>query len=315
MRFVFYEIGGEKIEPKQVISYEMTSEVGAACDGLRLTFESAQPLGEIVCVKAYDEKRLVFNGAPDVQKLTADARGFVNFIYARSSAALLVDNEAKPFQYFKPSAEQLCLNNAADLGFTCELGRIYSESSYFVPKGKSRFGAINDFVFAVFGANIYVTPNNAIRAFELSDRVKRLDAYTLGSVSCIINRSEPISEIDYKISAADNYVFHYKNEFAAKRGIRRGRLLNLSALPAWQREAAAQKLLSESCLDYYCVEACILGECDLELFDRVLVDIDGFAEKGEYVVYELVKSKGGDGEKTTALLKKSQRGELVNYVD
>ncbi len=314
MRFCLYEIDEKMHAPKNIAYYEITSEVGAACDGLRLSFYDENIFGEINRVEVYDDDELIFNGFCDVQKITANKEKFKYFIYARSSASLLVDNEAYPCQYSCPSATSLCFKNAQSFGFSCELPEIYSKNNYLVSKGTSCYGAINNFVFAVYGTNIYITPNNVIKAFEESENIKHLSNYNINSYSYTINRSEPISDIDYKINSSDNYVYHFKSEFVEKKGIKRKRLLNLSSIPAWQRETTVTKRINDSILDYYSAEVVIYGKCDLKLYDRVIFDLKDFTLDKEFIVYEIVKSKDKNGEKVTVVLKKKEKGELVNYV-
>lgn len=314
MRFFLYEMSGKMHTPKNIAYYEITSEVGAACDGLRLSFYEEKIFDEINRIEVYDDNELIFNGYCDVQKIMADKEKFRYFIYARSSASLLVDNEANPCQYNYPSAVALYLKNAQSFGFSCELPEIYSKNTYLVSKGTSCFGAINNFVFAVYGANIYVTPNNVIKAFEESENVKHLSNYNINSFSYTINRNEPISDIDYKINSSDNYIYHFKSEFAERKGIKRKRLLNLSSIPAWQRETTVTKRINDSILEYYSAEVVISEKCDLKLCDRVIVDLKDFPLGEEFIVYEIVKSKNRNGENTTVILKKKEKGELVNYV-
>ena len=313
MRFEFQDIQGKRFGISNVISFELTSDAGAACDGLRLSFIPTTDIDEIVSVMAYSDGALVFNGFCDDQKLVEDKSGRKCFVYARSSASLLVDNEAIPFQYTCPSARQLWLTNAKELGFACGLPEVYTENAYIVSKGTSCYGAINDFVFAVYGAPIYVTPENVLKVFELSKKVKRLESYNVVSLSRIISRSEPISAVDYKINTADSYSYHFKSEFADARGIRRRRLYNLSSIPQWQREKAAQKKIGQSLADYYSVQAVIVGACDLRLYDRVKFSFSGDAPD-EFFVYEKTVSKSASGEKTAVVLKKNIDGELINYV-
>lgn len=313
MRFEFQDIKGKRFEISNVISFELTSEAGAACDGLRLSFIPDTDIDEIISVKAYSNGELVFNGFCDDQKLAEDKSGSKCFVYARSSASLLVDNEAIPFQYVSPSARQLWLSNAKELGFEFGLPEVYTENTYIVSKGTSCYGAINDFVFSVYGAPIYVTPENVLKVFELGERIKRLESYNVVSLSRVISRSEPISAVDYKINTADSYSYHFKSDFADARGIRRRRLYNLSSIPQWQREKAAQKKIEQSLSDYYSVQAVIAGECDLRLFDRVELSFSG-SDPEEFFVYEKTVSKSGSGEKTAVVLKKNIDGELINYV-
>ena len=314
MRFEFQDIKGKTFGISNVTSFELMSEVGAACDGLRISFIPVLDIDEIVGVKAYSNEKLVFNGFCDHQKLVTDKSGSKCFIYARSSAALLVDNEAIPCQYVCPSARQLWLSNAGEFGFECELPEVYTENTYTISKGTSCYGAINDFVYAVCGAQVYVTPENVLKAYKFSKTVKKLEEYNVVSVSRIISRSEPISDVDYKINSADSYSYHFKSDFADTRGIKRKRLYNLSSIPVWQREKAAQQKIEQSLLNYYSVQAVITGECDLQLFDRVEVRFNESGATEAFYVHEKTVSKNGGGEKTTLVLKKNIDGELINYV-
>ncbi len=314
MRFELYAIDGSVFEPELITSYELVSEVDSACDGLRLNFTSHELLGEICIVKAYSAEKLFFNGFCDMQRITSGNGFYSYFIYARSSAALLVDNEAVPCLYNCPSARQLWYSNARDMGFECELPEICSEYNYLVSKGTSCYGAINDFVFAVYGAPVYASPENVLCVYKESKDIKKLEDYSLLSLSCVINRSEPISDIDYKINSSDDYVYHFKSDFLHSKGFLRKRLFNLSAVPIWQREITAAAKIKESLSEYYSVIAEISGECDVKLCDRISVDFAAREYGGEFLVNEIVKSMGKSGEKTTLVLKKRIDGELVNYV-
>lgn len=314
MIFELFDINGNAVHAENIVSYELISEAGAACDGLRLNFIQNSLIGEICTVKAYIDSVLIFNGFCDKQKISMDKSGVSCFIYARSSAALLVDNEALPCQYSKPSARQLWYSNARDFGFECALPEIYTENNYLVSKGTSCYGAINDFVSAVYGAPVYATPDNVLTVYKESEYTKSLNDYNVVSFSYIINRSEPVSEIDYKISSGDDYSYHFKSDYADRMGIKRRRLYNLSSIPLWQRETTAEKKIKDSLEEYYSVSAEISGECDLKLYDRVIFNFAVNDDNEEFYVSELIRSKGKGGEKTAIVLKKKINGELVNYV-
>lgn len=314
MTFQFFDINGNSFEAENVIFYELVSEVSAPCDGLRISFFCENRIEEICIVKVYRNDILVFNGFCDKQKITLGKSGRICFIYARSSASILVDNEAIPCQYENPSARQLWFSNAKDLGFETNMPELYSQNSYLVSKGTSCYGAINNYVSAVSGSSVYVTPENVLRIYEKSKGVKRLDDYNVVSLGYVINRSEPISEIDYKINSSDTYSYHFKSDFVQKMGIKRKRMINLSSIPLWQREINAEKMLKNALDAYYSVSAVISGSCDLALYDRVVLDFDMFDRNDEFYVAELALSKNKSGEITTAVLKKKLNGEMVNYV-
>lgn len=308
MIFVLKNVNAYEYIADNTASYEIVSEVGAACSGLRLYFNTDNEIGEIKSVKAVEDGKTVFFGFCDLQNEAKSASGFKYFIYARSSASLLVDNEARPFEYKKPSAKQLFICNAKEFGFECALPEIFIENDYAVTKGTSCFGAVNNFVRAVTGAPVYVDENNVMRMFSESSQVKRLNDYAVVSQSLVINRGDVISRIDYKISSEQDYKYHCKNAFAEENGIERSEIINLSGLPPWQRETAVRNRLIDSFGNYYSLRVQLAGSSDFKLYDRIETD------KGEFLVFEIIKSKNKNEEKTTLVLKRKIEGELINYV-
>lgn len=309
MIFVLTDIQENLFTVEDAVSYELVSEADAACAGLRLYFDTDCALGEInsVLVKTEDDT-LVFNGFCDVQRESRAESGFSYFIYARSSAALLVDNEAAPAEYKNPTARQLFINNAREFGFSCGLPDIGIENNYIVSKGTSCYGAVNDFVYMAAGAPVYVDENNVLRIYRESDDVKSLADYDIISQSFTVNRSCVISRVDYKINAGDDYKYHYGSTLAEKNKIYRTRKINLSGLPLWQREEAAEKRIAQSLDEYYTFRAVLSGSCDFKLYDRVKTD------KGEFSVREIMRAKNEKGERTTLVMHQKTEGRTVNYV-
>lgn len=312
--FKLYDKEDRQLVPSEVLSYELTSEVSAPCDGLRLSFLYNEKCPEIVRAEAYNGSRKIFNGYIDRQTVSLASESRYVFIYARSTAALLIDNEALPCQYHRPSSRQLWFHNARDFGFGCALPQLKCDNDYYVTKGTSCFGAINNFFAMLYSAGIYVDADNVIRAYEKGSRLRELDLSKITKAQYVINRSNPVSQIDYKISASDKYRYHLKSRHAEANGIRRRRLINLSSLPLWQREAAARRSLLKSLENLYVLELELEGTADYSLYDRVAVNLKGLCENEEMLVYELVISKGKSGEKTVVKLRSQQDGGLVNYV-
>lgn len=309
MIFILKDIDDKQYIIDTVVSYELISELGAACSGLRLYFDSDEQIGEINAVLAKnDSDTLVFNGFCDLQRESLKENTREYFIYARSTAALLVDNEASPFEYKNPTAKQLFAVNAKGFGFKCALPDIYTENSYVVSKGTSCFGAVNDFVFMMTGVPVYIDESNTLKAYKISEDVKNLADYDVISQNFIINRCDVISRVDYKINAFEKYKYHYSSALAEKNNIVRSRKINLSGLPLLQRENAAKKLIAASVDNYYSMKVQLAGDCDFKLYDRVKT------EKGEFIVSEIINSKGEKGGETALVLKKKTDGELINYV-
>lgn len=308
MTFVLTDTLGRDYMVENAVSYELIDEVGASCKGLRLYFDTDCELGEIVCVKAENDGNLVFNGFCDLQKESRVQSGFEYFIYARSLASILVDNEAEPFEYKNPTAKQLFISNIRQFGFKCALPDIFTENSYIVSKGASCFGAVNDFIFMMTGFPVYVDENGSMRVYGEGKKVRYLDGYHLLSQEYIISRSSVISRVDYKINASEGYKYHCTGSFAEQNKIQRSGKINLSGLPVWQREKAAERKITASLDEYYSLKIRLSGVCGFHLFDRVKTD------KGEFFVSEIIYAKNEKGETTTLVMKRKPEGKMMNYV-
>lgn len=318
LSFHLTKLNGEIIIPKNILSFEINSEVLAPSDSLRLTFISSKMIKEINEVKIFDNEKLIFNGFCDFLKMDIISEKYRYYIFARSSASILIDNEAKPLEYNNLTAYGLYNLIAKDYGFLCDLPNIYIKNSYVVPKGKSVFGAINDFVNLVSQKNIYVTPQNVIKAFEKSKEAKKVSDFNIHSISYIVNRCDVISDIDYKTESKENYKYHFKSEIAKNKKIIRKRNMNLSFYPLWQRENILKRKIKSSFNNYKNIKLTINNICDIKLFDVFMINEDDILSdencKDVYIVYEIVKSKGKNGETTQVLLKKEYNEEFLNYV-
>ncbi|MGN0522377.1 MAG: hypothetical protein ACI4IQ_07050 [Eubacterium sp.] len=287
---------------------------GAACDALSVRFKSDAFISEIVNVTAYNGDKLIFNGYCDNQRITQNDDGIEVYFYARSSACLLVDSQAQPFTYNRPTAKQLCLCFADKFGFECCLPEIHSKDKYEVAKGVSCYGAINNFVSLITGSNVYVTPDNRLKLLSQSVNVKSLNDYKIVSASAITNRSEPISEISYKREASSGYILHTSSCLSKELGISREQFVNLTSLPQWQRDYTVLKRLKDSFGDYKVLELTVSGYVEDELYQR----FNYISAGGKYEDYVLTEKKytfDKNGRFTRLTLKKILDIKEITYVD
>ncbi len=298
-------------KPVQIIFIQT---VGAACDALSVTFNSDTFTAEIVAVRAYDGTQTIFNGYCDNQRITEDSQSRQVYFYARSSACILLDSQAMPFTYNKPTANQLCFSFAETYGFKNGLPEIYSEDKYEVEKGVSCYGAINNFVSLLTGSEVYVTPDNELRLLRPSGGIKTINAYDVISATAVTNRSEPIYEISYKREASSGYILHTSSSMGKKIGIGRKQYVNLSALAQWQRDYTIAKRLRDSYSDYKILEIKVNGFVADGLYQRF--DYTGAGEVyHDYVLAEKKYTFDSRGGFTRLILKKVFDVKEITYVD
>lgn len=313
LSFFVTDINDKTTQLTDISSFELSRSVDTACDGLRLNFVSEKLLDEVVRVAVYDGNRLIFNGYADAQQESADESGWQVFIYARSSACLLTDNEAKPVTYSCVSAFSLYYQNARQFGFECAFPYLYCDYDYQVGKGVSCYGAINDFVCGVTGYNIIVDPSNVIKLAE-PDVVAHLEKDCVVSEKRRINRGNLVTCIDYKATGDNSYDHHLKSRYLENRKINKAQKINLSTLPDWQKEFTVKNRLYSFCKDYYTVELVLNGYHHLDLYNRVEYESSSLGRCEDYYVSKITVKNSDDGCVTKLTLNKNIDMQEINYV-
>lgn len=311
MKITAFDIDGTEYAPDDIYRLTMTESADAACSSLSFYFKSDKRVGELVSVRAYENGENIFSGFCDCQKISREGSGYSVYIYARSSACLLVDSRSQPFTFSCPSARQLWAQYARDKGFKYGLGDISCNEKYEVSSSVSCYGAINNFVSAQTGSGIYVSPHGEILLLSESIDVKQLEKYSIISEQTIINRSEPISLISFKREQDTSYNAHIMSMLAREKGITSTRFCNLSSLPQWQRENTVLQQLRSSFDSYMLLEVTVAGSVSERLYQRFSYGGD----KEEYILTEKKYSVGGNGEQTRLTLKKRIDAGEVMYVD
>lgn len=303
MTFEIKTLENENITPDSVLSFEWTRDADAACDGLRLTFLSDAPIGEAAEVRAYYNGALVFNGFCDYQ---SEKDGTV-FVYARSLASLLVDNEAAQITLNSPCVSALFYLNAKPFGFKNRLKNYSADALYTVPKGTSCYGAINNFVRRFTGENILVSPNGELYIPAGSVKLN-LNPDRVISAKRIINRGGAVSRVDFKTDG--EYNRHRVSKALVEKRINRSRRVNLSALEDFKKDGAPGSIISKSARGYYGAVITAQGVVSAELGSPVVYE--GFEG---YRINALKTSMSKSGVTTEISLLKSFDLKEADYVD
>ena len=313
MTFCLYDLEENEIRGAEIASYEWSREEKAPCDSLMLRFFYDSILPEINRVEAFIGTKKVFGGFCDTQRESVTAEGNSAFIYARSSAALLVDNEAVPTTYTNPSAHTLFLLNAGKLGFTCLLPQYSCKGDYIVKKGSSVYGAVNGFVSAFSGRNVAVNPQNALYLPEGGGLLTLEDSAVI-SEKRVINRGAVLSAIDFKAEGDSGYYHHRMSRcFDEKKIVRSGKV-NLSSLPDWQQSASLSGRLKAAAKAYQTIELTVAGSYSPELYDSIRYESRVDENINTYRISAFTVICDGNGERTVMTLEKQIDLKEVTYV-
>lgn len=314
LSFVLKDIDGKEYTINRLISYQLNMDWDAACHGLRLEFISDFGLNELCSLQVFNDGKKIFNGYIDTQREAFDSKGNHCFLYARSSACLLTDNEATPFTYISPNSLALFNVNALPLGFSCDLPNLVSDQEYLVSKGVSCFRAINDFVEGISGNRICVDADDCISLLQGSKHLF-VDGREVVSEKRIINRGDAIARLDYKTDSANGFDHHYKSRFFEKKGIKTSKKHNLSSMPIWQRDYSLHGVISSSAMDYFKLELVLDGAVDWSIGDKITYNSTFFGVMDDLQVRSLTFILDDKGERTNAILSKIIDLEELNYVD
>lgn len=308
VRFIFESLDGKTVQAKNVASYEIKKDKDAPCDSLRMYFYQNETLDELVSVKAYCDDKIIFNGFVDVQKqsLIGDDPCYV---FARSSAAVLVDNEAKPYTYYSPSAKALFMDNCMNFGFKLNLPTVACQTYYQVGKGTTCFAVIDNFINNVLGKHIKVTPKNVLELIE-SKKMIRLDKEKVISNQKIINRGCALTKIDYKITGESDYKYHRESKTILDKKINRGVIKNLTFTADEQKETTLSDIMTNANDEYYQYSFVVDGFLDVDLMDEI-----SFKGDDNVFVSSIKRIFDKNGEKTLITAYKRLDLKEVSYVD
>lgn len=129
MIFIGVSCGRKEILPNPIF-IRINQEIAAMADMLTVSFaycEDFPKLERIFAVAkssadafdAVDKGEVLFSGIVDEQTLTADSGSATITVYARSLAALLIDNECMAASYIDPSLDIIVRNHLEPWGITC----------------------------------------------------------------------------------------------------------------------------------------------------------------------------------------------------
>lgn len=310
--FSLFDLNEREISVDNVISYELCEDCDAPCDSLSLTFLSSKALDEIYRVEASVDGKRAFFGYADTQREQISDNGFVCFIYARSSACLLTDSEAKPFTYNSPSAYGLFKANCDGFDFSFDAGDIYCENQYQVSKGTSRFSALQDFVYSVTGNKIRIDCNNAITLLKTQNsRTLKGDVVSLKRV---INRANALGQINYKLNSDKDYIYCRESVFMKNRKIHSRIMKNLAYVEDWRRDKALSSMMKSKNSEYYTYTITVAGFEEIGLMDEIRCFDDYFGNI-QAVVFSIIHSQSNGVEQTCIKASVPFDLEEMTYVD
>lgn len=245
------DIKGESVTLRHPLKVIWTASETAPADGLHTVFAVEGTVPLLHSIEVRDGEKRVFFGYVDEQTEELLPGGKTLRIAARSIAALLLDNEARPQIYCSPSMPLLMKRHFAPLGFTEFQGTEKAFSGQLVvEKGMSEWSVLTGFCRFLDGVTPKVDPYGRIDITgQASEEEWLLSPDRFLSYRRSLKNNVLLSEVIARTYARGDYEMPLKNETAGRVGVRRRRYVN--AIDNKMRTVlTARELIRKSCSAY-----------------------------------------------------------------
>lgn len=291
------------------IKITMNKALNIPADDLEISFLFSGKMKELKEFYIEKDNKKIFSGIVDTQKISIDNSGIFLNISARSKVAYLLDNEAIPQTYYRPSLINIFKRHIEPYGFKNISGDMKTFSNEFiVSKGMSEWEVLENFCTDYLRVYPRLDQDGNINATGLFES-KTVgfsninDGIKYGSISENLKRYELYSEVDVRSTNLGSYSTIVKDKDSIDKGIKRRRLLNAVddiKMPV----LCGELMLSSAKRNSYEISLISPGYLDIDLGDKAFVNdyILGFID--DLVVSEIKYVLNKNYNHTKVLLRK-----------
>ena len=296
LHFFLEQLDGQRRELVHPVSFSLVRSADTPADSLKAEFmvpDAQDWEQEIARIELQADGRRLFRGICDRQIVGLDSAGCRLTVWARSDAAVLLDNEAIPQEYSCVTLDEMFAKHLAPYGFQSDLEGEGSLLGYQVGKGVSEWEAFSTFCQRALGRSPHVHLSRV--SFRLPGRARRTisSGQAVSAVSRTVRRSEVISQVLLR-DELGRYSTALENEAARGLQILRRRCM----IPNAAQDARLK--MQQSMRERIQWEIELPRLVDWELGDQVSGELAGLAFRGNIVYQELRFS--GQGESSLLIL-------------
>ena len=193
LHFFLEQLDGQRRELVHPVSFSLVRSADTPADSLKAEFmvpDAQDWKQEIARIELQADGRRLFRGICDRQIVGLDSAGCRLTVWARSDAAVLLDNEAIPQEYSCVTLDEMFAKHLAPYGFQSDLEGEGSLLGYQVGKGVSEWEAFSTFCQRALGRSPHVHLSRV--SFRLPGRARRTisSGQAVSAVSRTVRRSE-----------------------------------------------------------------------------------------------------------------------------
>lgn len=312
MIYIATTISNEKIDLGPCYGCEISKSQEAPADGLNAVFFSDKKHERYKSIEVYSsENMLFFAGIVDEQKFEVTSSGCFLTIKARSNAALLIDNEASPQMYKRPSLDLIFKRHVKPYGFNL----ISDDKSPFsatleVERGMSEWDVLARFCSTCLNTIPVVNADGSIDAsgacasgtLTFSNDSNGIN-YT--SIRQQYNRHKLISEIIVCEPYAPIYVEKIRDNGLIENGISRRKFLSMTEDTTSAEKVsieAAEQMIAEAKKKFNEVRITCPGAIFAQIGSKARIEDHILGSLENLTVHDLEYSLSQNGEFTTFTL-------------
>ena len=228
------DINSDELILNDFFSISINIDESVPADDLSVKLPYSEDIPELCEVILEDDDKVVFTGIVDEQYRAVSADTAYIGVVARSMAAILLDSESVPVNYFYPSASVIFSRHMAPFGIKRFKGRdAVLKEALNVPKGTTNWQVLSAFCKKALGTVPRVESDGSVNlnGVEKSGKIlfSNVDGVRYNSIKENIKRCKLLSDVWVKLKDNMGYTLNVENPDAKSRGINRARYLDASA--------------------------------------------------------------------------------------
>lgn len=304
MKYILTDTNGKTVAFENAVSVVLDKDEAAVADALTLVLACDVCNRDFAFVCVEDKGAVIFKGIVDEQTEMQTTAAVLIEIVARSMAAILLDNEALPQIYYKPSMDEIFKRHIQPLGFQSYIGenRILNGELH-ITKGMSVWQILQMFQTCCGGAEPKVHADGII---DVSDNPKEqtviLSPEIIAERTHTKKRYAVISKVYTRGRSGAGYEIVKENPLAEKLNICRIRYLNAANTVSSSVNSSTNLIVQGNRMYEYTEMNCV-GCILYPLGTKVIVE-----GQKDGILTALTYQKNMNGE-TTALTVVHENGE------
>jgi len=264
-------VSGKIVQFSTPIQMELCESFDTPASSLFAAFYVFQPLEELEKIVIKNGGEIVFEGNVDEQRTNCNAQGIRIKISARSQSQL-IDNEALPITYSRPSLDDIYKNHLKPFGIKGVLGSGICQGDFAVSKGTCHWAVVEEFCSCVLNVTPKITKDGYLDARKSTQDEEPIVFSNSFGANCRFfsaqvkyKRYGVVGQMHYKSDTAQGYEGLQINEGAKKRKITTQRYLNLSGSQKWERQYRLQRELKKALQGSDEIELTVPFDCFLQV--------------------------------------------------